>query len=565
VSAYLESNLAALEGYPPEIREAVSAWEAPGWLTLAESRSGDPTAAVRRGGEEVAIHSRYDPRREAERLVRSVAVGATVVVEGFGLGYHIEALLAERKPFRVLVLDKDVSLLAAAARSRDLAQLFRDPRVSIAVAVGAPEIHGLVGELFQPLFSRALESLSLTPWTRTDPEWFSERRRWFAAAAEGVLDDVAAQCRFGFRWTRNSIVNLATPGTFLAPESGGASGRAVVTAAGPSLPGGLKSLGAEDAYLVATDTSLPSLDYYGAVPREVMSIDCQQVSYHHFFRQVPTRALVRFEAASPPSLLRRGAKTTLFLGEHPLHAYIAGRLPGLLRIDTKGGNVTFAAVDYLRGRGFREIDILGADYGYPRLVAYTNPSFLQHHFQARSTLLAPLESLIAGFALDRLPEGQRSTPLLKGYRRSLDALVGRHGGSIEDRGPGHLGVRFPGTGSGRESVLGPRGPNADPGPSAAPAPEGFATGGPEITRVLSEYHRKLSDLDIEKTAGEMVAGVRIARAELEVFLTLVPVAHAWSAASSRADLSKAPAPELLRIARRWTLALLESFYPVVAE
>ncbi len=426
----------------------------------------------------------------------------------------------------------------------------------IAIAPGAPEVPGLVGEVFQPLFSRTLESLSLTPWTRMDPKWFAERRRWVAAAAESVLDDVAAQCRFGFRWARNSVVNLVTPGALLAPETRGARGPAVVTAAGPSLRAGLESTEIGGSHLVATDTSLASLHHHHLVPREVMSIDCQQVSYHHFFRKIPTGAGALFEVASPPSLLRRGPNRSLFLGEHPFHAYLGRRLPGLLRVDTKGGNVTFAAVDYLRGRGFREIDILGADYGYPKLAGYTNPSFLQHYFQARSTRLETMESLITAFALDRLPEGTRSTPLLEGYRRSLETYAHRHGGSVEERGPGHLKVRFPEPGVGPESRL--RGPSE---PSTVPSSAGFATGGPEVTRVLSEYRQKLSDVDVEKSAGEIVAGRGIPRSDLEIVLTLVPVAHALSVAASKGHLSTPSAAELLRRAKRWTLDLLESVYP----
>ncbi len=559
MTPFLEANLAALSEHSPALVDVLAAWDPPPWLGRTESRAGDPTAFVRRGTEEVTIHSRYNPRREGERLAGSLAVGATVVVEGFGLGYHIEALLAARDPFRVLIVDRDASLLGAAVRSRELTDIFRDPRVRIAIAPEASDFPALVCEVFQPLFSRTVESLSLTPWTRLDPEWFAKRRRWFHAAAEGVLDDVAAQCRFGLRWTRNSIVNLVTAGGSPAlnrelgpgsPAEPNPESRAVITAAGPSLPGSLEGLRLDGEYLVATDTSLPSLAYRGIVPREVLSIDCQQVSYHHFFRRLPKESRALFEVASPPSLLRRAERTALFLGDHPLHAYIIGKRPDLLRLDTRGGNVTSVGVDYLRRRGFREIDILGADYAYPKLAGYTNPSFLQLYFQTTATRLSSLETGIAGFALDRLPEGRRSTPLLEGYRRNLEVYVERHGGKIEERGPGRLGIRFP---------------KSDASPSA-PHPPVREAERPSLSEVVAEYRRELSALDLEKIAGEIVAGRGVPRRELEVALTLFPVAHALSVASHKENRSPAPqAATLLRRAQRWTIRLIESCYAEAVE
>lgn len=565
---YLPANLSALSGLSPALAEAVAAWVPPPWLSQPESRSGDPTAVVRRGGtEEVAIHSRYNPRREAAKLAGSVAPGATVVVEGFGLGYHIEALLAQRDPFRVLVIDKDTSLFGAAARSRDLTRILRDPRVRIAIAPGASDFPPLVGEVFQPLFAGTVESVSLIPWTRLDSEWFAGRRRWFHAAAEGVLDDVAAQCRFGLRWTRNSIVNLVTAGGSPALnrelESGSPGNRlserrAIVTAAGPSLPRTLESLRIDGEYVVATDTSLPALAHYGIVPREVLSLDCQQVSYHHFFRRLPKKSRGLFEVASPPSLLRRAERASLFLGEHPLHGYFGRRRPDLLRLDTRGGNVTSVAVDYLRLRGFREIDVLGADYGYPKLAGYANPSFLQHHLQTRATRLSPLETLIAGFALDRLSDGRRSSPLLEGYRRNLESYVERHGGRIEQLAPGHLGIRFSERDETEES--------SDPGGPAADGAAEPVGGRPSLTGVLSEYRRELSVLDVESVAGEILAARSVPPEQLEIAVTLFPVAHALSVTSRR----ESPAPEtrastLLRLAQRWALELLDNCYAEEVE
>ena len=88
-----EANLAAIATKTPALAAAIR--EAPGGaLQVTSSRTGTPTAtALGR-----AIHSAYDPRREAEAWANAHASacrpGEVVIVLGVGLLYHVEALRA---------------------------------------------------------------------------------------------------------------------------------------------------------------------------------------------------------------------------------------------------------------------------------------------------------------------------------------------------------------------------------------------------------------------------------------------------------------------------------------
>lgn len=88
-----EANLAAIATKAPALAAAIR--EAPGGaLQVTSSRTGTPTAtALGR-----AIHSAYDPRREAEAWANAHASacrpGEVVIVLGVGLLYHVEALRA---------------------------------------------------------------------------------------------------------------------------------------------------------------------------------------------------------------------------------------------------------------------------------------------------------------------------------------------------------------------------------------------------------------------------------------------------------------------------------------
>ncbi len=529
----LSANLSALEKSHPDILRSIESAEHPSWLEIVASRDGSPTAIARQGTETISIHSRYAPSEEAARLVSGVPRGSTVVLEGVGLGYHLEALLGDRDPFAVLVLEPSVALLHAALSNRDLSSALADPRVSIAIDPQEADLRRLVAHRFRPFFSRRLHTVSLLPWARMNDEWFARRREWVQSAAEDAISDFAVQCRFGLRWIRNSVLNLIRQETPLHSKALSPCGpKAVVTAAGPSLGEATSLLKKGGAHLVATDTSLPFLASIDRVPDELFSIDCQQVSYHHFFGRIPTTSLALFEAASPPSLLRRVRNQALFLGEHPLHVYLERRMPGALRLDTSGGNVTFTVVDYLRRRGCREIKLFGADFGYPSLQSYANPSFLQHHFRSRSSRLAPLESHLCAFALDRIDPSTRTTKLLAGYRQRLFAYCRSHGGRVEEAGPGTLVLRFP-----------------EASPSAA-------SGGVEdVVAVLRAYRGAIEKVDISAAVGDLRSGVHGSEA-LELLLTILPTAAAFSVAHPHEE-----AHALLDRARAWTADYLYRMLP----
>src|SRR5262245_56323665 len=81
---------------------------------LREGRGGDPTLCLRgEDGREVFLHSRYDPRGEARDQVTAAGVlpGDTVVLLGVGLGYGLEALLADARPGLVIAAERSLEVL----------------------------------------------------------------------------------------------------------------------------------------------------------------------------------------------------------------------------------------------------------------------------------------------------------------------------------------------------------------------------------------------------------------------------------------------------------------------
>ena len=125
MSAHLEENLRALD---PQLAAEIRA-AAP--LPLETAASGEPTLTA----DNVLLHSRHDPRREAARWAETqrerLAEGATAVVLGLGLGYHVEALAAVW-PGPIVVVEPDRAVWRTALAARDLRALL-EGRVTVAV------------------------------------------------------------------------------------------------------------------------------------------------------------------------------------------------------------------------------------------------------------------------------------------------------------------------------------------------------------------------------------------------------------------------------------------------
>ena len=110
--------MASLRGVVPALAGTV---DGAGPLPGAErirTRDGDWTLRVARtDGTATTLHSKYDPKREAARLVGEVDPRGLqgFLVLGFGLGYHLQHLLAgSSEGAEVVVLEKDPAVIRAA-------------------------------------------------------------------------------------------------------------------------------------------------------------------------------------------------------------------------------------------------------------------------------------------------------------------------------------------------------------------------------------------------------------------------------------------------------------------
>ncbi len=430
----LERNLLALALNNPDVSRELSREDGRQDVTPAVSftraRTGAtvPVLGIEAAG--LPLHSTFNPEREGERFLDMYAGDGVLLFLGLGAGYHIAPFLALETVSSILVVDQSLPLLHRVLESIDLTHIFLDPRVKLLVDKTADEIEEYLLSNYIPGLLGDLKSIPLWPRFTAAKEYFKDVLQAVERVIGKVADDYTVQSRFGKKWFVNTLFNFRAAeraSTTLSPHH-----KVMVTGAGPSLEAGIDHIRADrkDYFLIASDTSLPCLLSHGIEPDCVISIDCQQVSYHHFLSGFPRHIPLVLDLASPPLLSRLSDRLIFFSSGHPFSQFLNRRWRVFPRIDTSGGNVSHAAVSLAASLGAREIRLFGVDFSYPEGKTYARGTYLYRYFRVRENRLSTVETAFCDLIFrnktvlsERLPGFIRYTtkPLLS-YKERMEWL-----------------------------------------------------------------------------------------------------------------------------------------------
>ena len=363
-----------------------------------ESRSGETIPALmEKDGSAHPLHSTVDPVREGERLVSTLSEEGYIVFLGLGGAFAAEAALKFGYTKKVLVVEYDCNGLAELLSSKDYCKLFQDQRFSL-LADPDPEIlEKYIIDNYIPAVNGGIRVFPLR--VRTDADLrFNDAAEAVKNALDAVSRDYSVQAYFGKRWFSNIIRNLP----LAQKQTSGISPirKAVICAAGPSLEEQIphiKELKANkkkqtESFIIATDTSLPVLLHSDVEPDAVVSIDCQNISYQHFFSILPKKTLLFLDLASPVLIASQTKNRIFFSGGHPLSLYICRLWRSLPVLDTSGANVTYTSLSLAENLGAKEYILFGNDFSYPLGKTYARGTYIYAFFEKKQSRYASIES-----------------------------------------------------------------------------------------------------------------------------------------------------------------------------
>ena len=286
-------NLAALWRREPALAAAIEALDFDSALPIEPSRSGAPT--LRRttaDGANLYLHSRYDPLAEAVQTVSGVNPDGREVlfVLGFGLGYHLDALLPRSAGCDLWIVEPDLTLLLTAMRARDLRSLIESKQVhwlwQADKSSAMQQLHPHIAAIH--LGFGVIEHL---PSMRINPSGLMSMRQIIDEFAEFSRTTVNTLILNGRKTAENIAGNLpwyvATPSLSRLKDAY-ANKPAIIVSAGPSLAKNKHLLprASGNAVMIAVQTTFKPLLELGIEPDFVTSLDYHDICTR-FFENLP--------------------------------------------------------------------------------------------------------------------------------------------------------------------------------------------------------------------------------------------------------------------------------------
>ena len=343
-------------------------------LQVVAAKNSSPTLLyTKEDGSQVALHSKYNPEREAEQALAALSKDKEIEAALFlspALGYSPLALAKKNPNIPIIIVEKDANWLFEAFKSLDWSPILKHPKIVILTECDSQIVLNIL---------RQYTAEKIAVFVGNGANFYE--KSFYQEILAGLEQDRQKNQvnrntlqKFSHLWLRNSCRNLH----FLAEKDGINKYTGILTkerlklpfiilAAGPSLQKTLVYLKElkERAVLVCVDTALAACLKAGIEPDFIILVDPQYYCARHLdFLRAPSSVLI-LESAVWPSVFCFDCKEIVMCSSlFPIGQYFERQLGSKGKLGA-GGSVATTAWDFARVCGANEIYIAGMDLGFP--------------------------------------------------------------------------------------------------------------------------------------------------------------------------------------------------------
>ncbi len=357
------------------------------------SEKGPFTLEVCKNGKSIIIHSRNDPKREARRFVASNTDGSeqVVFIYGFGLGYHIDELLAADSELNLIIIEPSIKLFKTALNTRDITGILKSDRVLI--------LFDIESFVYDRIFSDPaicnIKLLALRPYVDLFKDSFLKLKAEINSFLNRKAINTATLKRFDRLWTKNTFKNsqyFFTLGGIQLLSDRLKGLPAIVLCAGPSLEEDINTIAVykDNIILIAVDTALLPLLKRGITPDFVIAVDPQFINSLYMatpFEYYKGRSDLPILVADPavyPTILRNYHGLKVLSSSVFSPGKIIERFSGKKGSIAAGGSVSVVAYDLARILGTDPVILLGLDLSYRRDRTHISGSYYETYVGSRT-------------------------------------------------------------------------------------------------------------------------------------------------------------------------------------
>ncbi len=355
---------------------------------ILSGEKGASAVYVDNNGNPILLHSKYDPVREAAKLVDGYRLSPTVnvVMLGFGLGYHVLDLVSRRNAHDFIVIcERNPQIIRAALEHVDLRPLFEKRNILWFIDERPDRVNMMFKNKVLSILANGVSVLVHPPSFQLHEAYYTQVRKAFDEFSVYARVNINTQIAKAEDFTRNAFRNLyefihARP---VSELFGTARGLPVfIVGAGPSLDKTVAYLREvrDRGFIIAVDSALATLLHHGIRPDLVVSIDFTKHTLN-YFKDIDTQALsLVFDLEICPEVLRifKGQKYAIHLPKKSVSEWVTSVIGNKGAID-KGLSVSHAAALLATKMEAATIILIGQDLAYPRSQWHAKGShFFQH-------------------------------------------------------------------------------------------------------------------------------------------------------------------------------------------
>ncbi|MGV8145766.1 MAG: motility associated factor glycosyltransferase family protein [Alkaliphilus sp.] len=316
-------------------------------------------------GGEILIHSKYDPQKEADRVVQGYSLEShkEIILVGFGCGYLVEAVLQKLDDSqKLIVIVVNIDVFKTMLKRRDLRQMLGDRRLKLIVDRRSTQLVNDIAKYLGKIDRGKTKMIMHNPSIKTMSDDLIKLR--------DILERIDVN-RKSHKIQKDKVRSNAKENMDIVIESDGIkeyrgkySNKPIfIIAAGPSLDMNideLKRIG-QKGIIIAVGTAVKPLVNKGIRPNYIVSIDAYDAIYDQLEGSLNLRAPLLFIPSVNAKMLRayKGEKIVAFPDKDPSSIKLeASQNKGFIKT---GGSVATTALDFANQLGGNPLIFVGQD------------------------------------------------------------------------------------------------------------------------------------------------------------------------------------------------------------
>lgn len=291
-----KDNLNRLRGrYPEAVRmlENVNLDNAQLEVIVEETKSHVPTMKADNGRHTIYIHSKYDPIKEAERIIQNysnqISENTHVLFYGSGFAYHIEFFAKLFPNTAFSIYEPSILMFKQLLSYRSISTINLNNLDKIYLEDMGTCVEEQLNDFASSIFSEVV-IIPLPSYEKIFADRFEGFAKNFRNAIEARVYNLGVDYHFSKRWTLNSLMNLpttlSTPNFIEEKKEYFKDKPVLIVSAGPSLQDEYKNLRyiKENglAYIFSVGSANKALLANGILPDAVCTFDPQEHNFAVF-------------------------------------------------------------------------------------------------------------------------------------------------------------------------------------------------------------------------------------------------------------------------------------------